>query len=365
MRAIESSTHRRAILIPDGALCAGVLFSCPLIRHVLRLSLSSRLLELAFFQAHVAEQREFLETQLQLATIELASPQKLREIEKPPDFTNKSLKVEVGLVVQVDGLKLNLGERGLPSLQSGASIDTHSSEWKGKHVGVVKRVIGGDMADVKLIDSDLLQGKTEDTLIGLTLSVPGAVVSCGLSRDEYHAKYGGSAEEREERIGQSLAACIKTIQGEYQLALEAISSCIKQDRLPLISLLESQPLKVQSSHLSFQEYFCAKMICKGTRFPPSVPLPWQLPPWWHNMLVLGMQMDGFAEGLMRAANLEGKKWFPNLNLGRNRKTFGTQAYKGSPLYVSADEKLPKPDSKERPTALLAIAALILVMESIE
>jgi Ran GTPase-activating protein (RanGAP) involved in mRNA processing and transport len=77
------------------------------------------------------------------------------------------------------------------------------------------------------------------------------------------------------------------------------------DALPLLSLVQSEPLRLQSSHLSFQEYFAASALCEeGTKL--SGTPPWQWPAWWANAVELGAQMgDGFGRGLLRAAGVTG------------------------------------------------------------
>ena len=55
---------------------------------------------------------------------------------------------------------------------------------------------------------------------------------------------------------------------ERRDALKQMRQRVANDELPLFSLLETEPLKLQSSHLSFQEYFTAKALCEeGTRLP--------------------------------------------------------------------------------------------------
>ena len=77
-----------------------------------------------------------------------------------------------------------------------------------------------------------------------------------------------------------------------------------QDRLPLFRLLEPQPLQVQSSHLSFQEYFAACALRDGATL--SGAKPWQWPAWWSNALTIGVEMgDEFRWGLLRAAGETG------------------------------------------------------------
>ena len=90
---------------------------------------------------------------------------------------------------------------------------------------------------------------------------------------------------------------------EVEQALETLRQRVEQDRLPLLSLLEPDPLRVQSSHLSFQEYFTARAICKRDTRLPDGCLPWKA--WWNNALKLGLDMgDAFVSGLKHAANVD-------------------------------------------------------------
>ena len=103
----------------------------------------------------------------------------------------------------------------------------------------------------------------------------------------------------------------------------------KQDRMPLLSLLQSEPLELQSSHLSFQEYFAARAsedallkrnhvcpccavtlcavlcaVCSGAQLPAEAAQPWKWSAWWANTVRLGREMEGFGRGLCRAAAIE-------------------------------------------------------------
>eukprot|EP00966_Prymnesium_polylepis_P155979 3604023-Prymnesium_polylepis.1 len=63
---------------------------------------------------------------------------------------------------------------------------------------------------------------------------------------------------------------------------------------------------MQSSHLSFQEYFAATAICSGKyRLPKRSPPPWQWPVSWANAVAIGAEMgEAFGHGLLRAAGVE-------------------------------------------------------------
>ena len=87
-------------------------------------------------------------------------------------------------------------------------------------------------------------------------------------------------------------------------ALRAVRVRVAQDRLPLLSLVQADPLQLQSSHLSFQEFYAARAICEGTAISGSPP--WQWEAWWANALRLGQQMgDEFGRGLGQAVGVEG------------------------------------------------------------
>jgi len=83
-------------------------------------------------------------------------------------------------------------------------------------------------------------------------------------------------------------------------ALAELRRRVQCDELPLLSLLQAEPLQVQSSHLSFQEYFAAVALCeKGTKLSGSPP--WQWSSWWANAVSLGSEMgEAFGRGLLRA-----------------------------------------------------------------
>lgn len=107
-----------------------------------------------------------------------------------------------------------------------------------------------------------------------------------------------SAEARRKAVKDSL----QLLSSEHADALRAVRERVSQDRLPLLSMLQPEPLKVQSSHLSFQEFFTAQVICNGSNFilPPRAKHPWRWPAWWANTLKLGREMEGFPRGLLEA-----------------------------------------------------------------
>ena len=85
--------------------------------------------------------------------------------------------------------------------------------------------------------------------------------------------------------------------GERALAL--LTQRAQMDTMPLLSLLQAQPLKLQAAHLSFQEYFAARAIFEGKVLPAE---PWELTSWWSNALYLGVEMGpAFNFNLLKSA----------------------------------------------------------------
>ena len=126
---------------------------------------------------------------------------------------------------------------------------------------------------------------------------------------------GSEAELRWALIGShnaanataAIAAACKGLPPEMGYALAAVRVAVLEDRLPLLSLLQVDPLQLQSSHLTFQEYYAARSICAGTRLP-GLP-PWQWPAWWANTLTIGADMSAsFGGSLLDAAGVTRWCW---------------------------------------------------------
>ena len=108
-------------------------------------------------------------------------------------------------------------------------------------------------------------------------------------------------EGRDERAAAVKAAC-KQLPAARQEEVSGICERVRQDRLPLLSLISALPIEMQSSHLSFQEFFCAQAICKGYALPPEASAPWCWSPWWGNTLRLGNEIGKeFETGLLNAS----------------------------------------------------------------
>ena len=130
-------------------------------------------------------------------------------------------------------------------------------------------------------------------------------------------------------------------------ALKQVRHRVARDELPLFSLLQTEPLRLQSSHLSFQEYFAARALCeKGTRLS-GVP-PWQWSAWWRNAVKLGSEMDGFGSGLRRAAGVQGDALKLSNKLDGDRPTVLVALctmLKGS--QIAKLKRVPRPQTTKR------------------
>ena len=109
-------------------------------------------------------------------------------------------------------------------------------------------------------------------------------------------------------LGRAMAACaaeVRTACGQLPAAMrDALAEVRGRVARDELRLLQTEPLQLQSSYLSFQEYFAARAICEeGTRL--SGAPPWQWPAGWANALALGAEVgEPFAKGLKRAAGVE-------------------------------------------------------------
>ena len=90
-------------------------------------------------------------------------------------------------------------------------------------------------------------------------------------------------------------------------AIALLKERVKDDRMPLLNLLSADPLEVQASHLSFQEYYVARAICERVHRLPKGAQPWEFGSWWRNTMKLGVEMGkDFGRGLLQAADIDGK-----------------------------------------------------------
>ena len=224
-----------------------------------------RLLQRIFFEAHVAQRRIIEDRQLDEAALGLERPEALaaiREHAAQAPFALFEARAEIGHYVEMV---------------------------EGKHAG--KRGV---------ITTD------NKSSIPYKVTFPDGQVSSWLSPDQLKSsglnETAHLSQAMSESLGQVHAACSQLPEATRE-ALAEVRRRVAQDTLPLLSLLQVEPLQLQSSHLSFQEYFAARAICEEGAVLSGSP-PWQWPAWWANALAIGEQMgEPFAKGLVRAAGI--------------------------------------------------------------
>jgi len=224
------------------------------------------LLEATFFEAHAAEVRDFGDAQLNRAALALFAPDHLEELERK--------ELELNKEKQWDSGHIKVSEVQGSSFEVGKIVQYHGEEM------VVSMGVDSD-GEIKLKKSLL----------------------------------------RLEREVEQLSLDIVELPAEAKSALRAVRERVAQDRLPLLSLLEAEPLLMRSSHLSFQEYFTVRAICTGKhRLRRDAP-PWRWGPFWANVVKLGGEHGTkFGKGLLRAAGVEGDELNLRRKLGGDRPT---------------------------------------------
>ena len=241
-----------------------------------------RLLQAIFFEAHVSQQRIIEDHQLDEAAIGLTSPEALaaireRAVSKP--FEPFDGRAEVGHYIEVV-VGQHAGKRGVISTD-----DKSDNPYK---------VTFADGTVSSWLKPDKVRSSGLDETALLVRAMVG-------SADELHAE--------RERLPQEMGDALRTLRER-----------VMQDKLPLLSLLQVEPLQLQSSHLSFQEYFAARAICEGGARLSGVP-PWQWPAWWSNTVKIGSEMgDVFGKGLLRASGVDGDSLDLAQKLGGDRPT---------------------------------------------
>ena len=124
-----------------------------------------------------------------------------------------------------------------------------------------------------------------------------------------------------DRAACSLRCDCDVLPADTEEALRVVRERVVQDRLPLLSLLEAEPLQMRSSHLSFQEYFAVRAICTGKHRLPCNSPPWKWGPFWANVVRLGSENGTeFGNGLLRAAGMEGDELSLSGKLGGDSLT---------------------------------------------
>jgi hypothetical protein len=232
------------------------------------------LLEATFFEAHASEVRDFGEVQLNRAALALFAPDHFEEL----------------LLKELKGRELEL------ELEKG-------KRWESGYIKVGK-VQGSSFGVGKIVQ---YQGEE-------------MVVSKAEDRNGY-LKLEKSLLPLERELEQLRHVACAALPAVAEEALRAVRERVAQDRLPLLSLLEAEPLLMRSSHLSFQEYFTARAICTGKHRLPRDSPPWKWGPFWANVVKLGCENGTtFGSGLLLTAGVEGDELNLSKQLGGDRPT---------------------------------------------
>jgi Ran GTPase-activating protein (RanGAP) involved in mRNA processing and transport len=232
-----------------------------------------RLLQRIFFEAHVAQRRLIEDRQLDEAALGLEAPEALAKIraEAAAMPFEPGGRAEMGDYVEVTKEGEHKGRRGV--------------------ISTTENKICPPTNPYKVTFAD-------------------GTVSDGLKRNELRSSGQGEMTVLQRAMDASApavrAACKARLSVALREALCTVRERVLVDALPVLSLWQSEPLQLQSSHLSFQEYFAAIALCdKGTEL--SGTPPWQWPAWWANAVKLGAEIPGdrFGRGLLRAAGVTG------------------------------------------------------------
>jgi len=228
-----------------------------------------RLLQRIFFEAHVAQRRLIEDRQLDEAALGLEAPEALAKIRaKAAVWEPFGGRAEMGHYVEVTKEGEHKGKRGV--------ITTDDKTGNPYKVTFANGTVSGWLRPNELRSSGLA-GETAVLQRAMAARAPAVRAAC------------------EARLSVALRTALRTVRERVLV-----------DALPLLSLVQSEPLRLQSSHLSFQEYFAARVLCEeGTKL--SGTPPWQWPAWWANAVELGAQIpgDGFGRGLLRGAGVTG------------------------------------------------------------
>ena len=153
----------------------------------------------------------------------------------------------------------------------------------------------------RLIDVSHLEAAALEIADPAALSRIRANIPAEHRRERFDRAYAETRRMQRWTAQQAQVQEVRAVLGALHTeSIGVVCARVGQDRLPLLSLLEAVPLSVQSSHLSFQEYFTAKAICEGRRLPQEA-LPWRWSSWWANVLRFGQEIDGLMTPEQREA----------------------------------------------------------------
>jgi hypothetical protein len=247
----------------------------------------TRLLQRIFFEAHVAQRRLIEDRQLEEAALSLEAPEALAKIRaeaavKMP-FEPFGGRAEMGHYVEV----------------------TKEGEHKGRRGVITADNKSGNPYKITFADGTVSGWLKPDELRSAGLAGEMAVLQSAMDASAPAVR----------------AACEAHLSEAMREVLRTVRERVLVDALPLLSLWQSEPLQLQSSHLSFQEYFAAIALCEEGTELSGTP-PWQWPAWWANAVKLGAEIpdDRFGRRLLRAAGVTGDTLNLSQKLGGDRRT---------------------------------------------
>jgi hypothetical protein len=247
------------------------------------------LLEVVFFEAHVAQARVITEVQLLRAALGAFAP--------PGTLADLDAKVAKNTFQTF---------KGRP--EKGHYVELLDGERKGQRGVIVK-----DDKDSRPYKVKLADGATTGWL------EPKELASSGQDEAACRVQMARADVERLPALDAAVQALLRD---EERAAVAQVRERVGQDRLPLLSLLQVEPLQMQSAHLSFQEFFAAQAICTGKyRLPEGSPPPWQWPAFWANAVTLGSEMgDAFGKGLKQTVGVDDELDLSKKLIGGDRPT---------------------------------------------
>ena len=245
------------------------------------------LLEVVFFEAHVAQARVITDVQLLRAALGAFAP--------------------ASALADLDAKVANPFQTFKGRAEVGHYVELLEGERKGQRGEIVQDYKDSQPYKVKLAD-----GTTTGYLN------PEQLASSGLDEAACRAQMARADARRL----PALRSAVKALRDEKQAAVAQVRERVGQDRLPILSLLQVEPIQMQSAHHSFQEYFAARAICSGKyRLPEGSPPPWQWPALWANVVTFGSEMgDAFGRGLLCTAGVTGNTLDLSQKLGGDPKT---------------------------------------------
>jgi hypothetical protein len=278
------ATASRAMLERVGRKERGAAAAAAAVPHL------ASLLEATFFQAHAEEMRNFGDEQLNCAALALFAPDNMKEL--------AAMKLEVKKIQTWESDRIRLENSQSATFES--LYNSRDTKYK---VGTIYRYNGKEMVISSAdIDGGYEDWGTDEHWVFIELK-------------ETEQSKAAAKAQYETRFNHACAA----LPTEAQETLRAVRERVAQDRLPLLSLLEAEPLLMRSSHLSFQEYFAVRAICTGKHRLPSDSPPWKWGPFWANVVKMGSEnRASFGAGLLRAAGVDGDKLNLSKQLGGDR-----------------------------------------------